>query len=169
MRTRLSGDAPKTKKCTKIQDAPEDATGSSRATGVGFRGVHEPQPKHGGTCTRGAGAVQSSTSGASTEPRSPGSRMYSPVLLDETVISLFWTIGACRRFSFSNFRNDETPEIVDKVAALTIRLYGLKIGTLGRRLQTQILQLASEVAHPGRSRLLPLSEFLTSFLFGLRF
>ena len=169
MRTSLLGDAPETKKCTKFQDAPEDATCSSKATGVGFRGVHEPQPKRGGTCTRGAGAVQSSTSGASTEPRSPLSRMYSPVLLDETVISLFWAICACRRFSFSNFRNDETPQIVDKVAALKFRLYGLEIGTLGRRLQTRILQLASEVAHPGLSRLLPLSEFLSTFLFGLRF
>ena len=137
----------------------------SRTTSSPFRGVHEPQPKRGGTCTRGAGAVQSSASGASTEPRSPRSRMYSPVLLDEAVISLFWALGECRRFTFSNFRNDETPELVDKVAALKFRLYGLEIDTLGRRLQTRILQLASEVAHPGPSRLLPLSEFLSSFLF----
>ena len=128
----------------------------SRTTSNPFRGVHEPQPKRGWICTRGADANQSSTSGASTKPRRPGFRMYSRVLFDETVIFLFWALGACRRFSFSNFRNDETPELVDKVAALKFRLYGLEIRTVGGRLQTRILQLALEVVHPGRSRLLPI-------------
>ena len=137
----------------------------SRTTSSPFRGVHETQPKRGGTCKRGASGVQSSTSGASTEKKRTWSRMYSSVLVDQTVISLFWALGACRRSSFSNFRNDETPELVDKVAALKFRLYGLEIGILCRRLQTRILQLASEVAHPVLCRLLPLSGFLSSFLF----
>ena len=47
MRTSLLGDAPETKKCTKIQDAPEGATGSSKVTGVG----RAPRPARFAACT----------------------------------------------------------------------------------------------------------------------